>query len=84
MTSGEGSAMNSRLVGLLMFLCGAGLLIYGVVMKFFINDPLARIAKPADDFFLRPPPAKTGVPDYVPIIAGVILIALGILIRLGK
>jgi hypothetical protein len=76
--------MNSRILGILMFLAGAALLICGLVMKFFINPKLVRMAAPADDFFLRPPIARTGMPDYVPIIAGAILIALGVLLRLGK
>ncbi len=77
--------MNSRVVGLLMFLAGVGLLVYGVVMKFFINDPLARMTSPpARDMFLRPPPVKTGMPDWVPIVAGAIVAALGLLLRLGK
>ncbi len=77
--------MNSRVVGLLMFLAGVGLLVYGVVMKFFINDPLAATTgPPARDMFLRPPPVKAGMPDWVPIVAGAIMAALGLLLRLGK
>jgi hypothetical protein len=76
--------MNSKLFGLLMALAGIGLLVHGVVMKFFIHAPLARMATAEDKFFLKPPPVRTGVPDYVPILAGIILLALGLLIRLGK
>jgi hypothetical protein len=76
--------MSSRILGIVMFLAGVALLVYGLVMKFFINPKLVRMAAPADDFFLRPPVARTGMPDYVPIIAGAILIALGVLLRLGK
>jgi hypothetical protein len=76
--------MNTRILGVLMFLAGVALLIYGLVMRFFINPKLVRMAAPADDFFLRPPVARTGIPDYIPIIAGAILIALGVLLRFGK
>jgi hypothetical protein len=76
--------MNSRVLGLLMLLAGVGLVVYGVMMKFFINAPLVKMAKPEDSFFPRPPPVHTGTPDYVPIVAGIILLALGLLLRLGK
>ena len=76
--------MNTQILGILMFLSGVALLIYGLVMRFFINPKLVRMAAPAEDFFLRTPVARTGVPDYVPINAGAILIALGVLLRLGK
>jgi hypothetical protein len=77
--------MNKRLLGFLMILGGAALLVHGLVMKFFINAPLARVAPSAEElFFPKPPVPRTGIPDYVPIIAGAILLALGILLRLGK
>jgi hypothetical protein len=77
--------MNKRVLGFLMILGGAGLLVYGVVMKFFINAPLVRVAPSAEQlFFPKPPVARTGIPDYVPILAGAILLALGVLLRLGK
>jgi hypothetical protein len=79
-----GGLVNSKLLGFLMMLAGLGLIVHGVVMKFFIHAPLVHMATAEDKFFLKPPPVRTGVPDYVPIIAGMILLALGILIRLGK
>jgi hypothetical protein len=72
--------MNSKLLGLLMALAGLALVVHGVVMKFFINAPLAHVATAEDKFFLKPPPAHTGMPDFIPIVAGIILLALGILI----
>jgi len=76
--------MNTRILGIIMFLAGVALLVYGLVMRYYINPNLVRMAKPANDFFLHPPVARTGIPDYIPIIAGAILIALGVLLRLGK
>jgi hypothetical protein len=75
---------NKRVWGFLMILGGAGLVVYGVVMKFFINAPLAQMTKPQNDFFLKPPAVRTGMPDYIPIIAGLIVLALGVFLRLGK
>jgi hypothetical protein len=76
--------MDKRLLGFLMILGGAALVVHGLVMKFFIHAPLARVAPSAELFFPKPPIPRTGIPDYVPIIAGAILLALGILLRLGK
>jgi hypothetical protein len=75
--------MNSRVLGLLMFIGGIVLLIHGIAMKFFLHAPVPK-SNPDDLFFLKPPPVQTGVPDYVPILAGAILMALGLLLRLGK
>jgi hypothetical protein len=67
-----------------MFLVGAALLVYGVVMRFFINPLLVHKPTVEDLFFLRPPPPRTGVPEYVPILAGLILVALAALVWHGK
>jgi hypothetical protein len=66
-----------------MFIAGIGLLIHGLVMKFFIHTAVPK-PRPDDMFFLKPPPVQTGVPDWVPIVTGAILAALGLLLRFGK
>ena len=76
--------MDKRVLGFLMILAGAALIVTGVVMRYFVNAPLARMATQEDAFFPKPPVVRTGIPDYIPIIAGLILLALGVLLRLGK
>lgn len=63
--------MSKQTVGFVLLLSGLVLLVHGFAIKFFINNPLARLGAPT-----------AGFADYATVALGAVLLLLGLLMRL--